>query len=249
MKLFQLNLYGGKYLSNAVDFIHKENPDIIHFQEVTGGAWGYHPDVFKALQSLETYRVQMAVAATIKNDTSSYIGNAVLYKKFFSVESTAIFFMKSMPPYEKKPEGHFDEYPRNGIDVCLNVEGKKIHFVNVHMVWGPTPHDEPYKVEQHNRCVEFIKNIHDTWVLSGDFNVTPDSNLVKELGKLGNDLAKNLDYPNTLNQNTHKAKHLFPGGLAVDYIFTSKDVYARSIKLIDQPDLSDHYGYMLEFDP
>ncbi len=248
MKLFQLNIYGGFNLDKILDFVHKEKPDVVHFQEVTGGVWGHHPDVYSVLKAEKDYRISFAPAAIIEGDAKSYLGNATLYKKEYTAESVEIFFMNQMISYKEKPVGQFESYPRNGIDVSIKVAGTSVHFVNVHMVWGITPHDEPYKIVQHQKLIQYIQKTPSPWLLTGDFNITPDSNLVKSLNSLGKNLSESLDYPNTLNPNIHKAKHLFPKGLPVDYVYASTNVKIKHIRLVDELDLSDHYGYMVEFE-
>lgn len=92
-----------------------------------------------------------------------------------------------------------------------------------------------------------MKTVSSPWILSGDFNVIADTMVIRSLNEIGRNLASEIGYPNTLNARTHKANHLFPPGLAVDYVYVNRDLDVTSFQLIDTPDLSDHFGYLLEF--
>lgn len=89
--------------------------------------------------------------------------------------------------------------------------------------------------------VEYMKNVPRPFILSGDFNLTSDSQTIQQLNNLATNLTLDNHVTNTLNAHTHKAKHLFPPGLAVDYIYTSKDVVVEKFAVVEE-DLSDHLG-------
>jgi len=114
--------------------------------------------------------------------------------------------------------------------------------INTHWAWGPTPKDEPYKLEQAKSLIEFVTTIKDPFVLTGDFNVTSDSKIIQDLNQLGINHTVRNELTNTLNPHLHRAVDIFPKGLAVDYIYTSFTLGTEGFTLIDTPDLSDHYG-------
>jgi endonuclease/exonuclease/phosphatase family metal-dependent hydrolase len=152
--------------------------------------------------------------------------------------------MKPYQEYDKWIVGGVfaQELARNAL--CLEFEfgRKKLWSINTHMAWGPTPIDEPYKVKQALKLQEFVKRVNDPFVLSGDFNVTKDSEIVRSFAKLGVNHAVFAGLTNTLNPRLHRAPQLFPPGLAVDFIYTSFGLDAYDFELVDSPDLSDHYG-------
>jgi endonuclease/exonuclease/phosphatase family metal-dependent hydrolase len=152
-------------------------------------------------------------------------------------------FLKPYAEYETEEEMRdYPAHPTNALDVVFEVSGQRIHCINTHLVWGPNPKDEPYKLEQGKVLYEYVKNLTEPFVLSGDFNVTPDSQIVRWIDELGVNHAVKHGITNTLNGNLHRAKVLFPKGLAVDFLYTSPSLQVTDFTLIDTPDLSDHYG-------
>src|SRR3990167_7286511 len=54
LKVIQLNLFKGKFLDSAIEFLKRENPDFITMQEVTAGAVNFYEkkdaDLFEILK-------------------------------------------------------------------------------------------------------------------------------------------------------------------------------------------------------
>lgn len=245
IKLLQLNIQAGRELSKIIDFVQKEQFDILQFQEVAGGKFSEPlSDNFNVLCSTLGYVGEIEPLVALQEDTQSYFGNATFYKKSLSVDVKKIVWLH---PYTPQAENALTEelvtnLPRNAISLRFLFEEKPVWFINTHLAWGPTPHDEPYKVEQGKKLYEFLKTLDEPFVLSGDFNVIPTSQVVRMVEKLAINHTTKQRITNTLNPTLHRATSLFPKGLAVDYIFTSQGILVTEVKLIDNPDLSDHFG-------
>ena len=252
LKFFHLNIQGGIRLEDVASYIKQNNFDIIQLQEVASGVLSKTgQDNFSYLQqSLPEYDSLMSKTMQVgENDTPSYFGNATFYKKAFTLQEKEIVWLKPYEEYTVSPERDVESIknqPRNAVALKLAIKDTSLWTVNTHMAWGPTPLDEPYKIAQGAILESFLKNLTDPFILSGDFNVTPDSQIVKAIDNLAINHTKQAGLTNTLNPVIHRVKKLFPVGLAVDYIYTSKELRTQNFRLVVKPDLSDHLGLSIE---
>src|ERR1700759_5703184 len=94
----QLNTYAGTYWENLVSFISSHNYDVLHLQEMAGkesisGAIHSHHDTYNELQQLlkEKYTSELAISHRFSsNPSTSYMGNAIFYKKQFTIKEKHI---------------------------------------------------------------------------------------------------------------------------------------------------------------
>lgn len=245
LKIFQLNIQGGRMLNEVIAYCKEQDFDIIHFQEVGGGEVSKGgTDNFLMLKESLSMEGILSIATQKKSDPASYYGNATLYKSKFDLLSSEILWLK---PYQEFDTwivgGEFaKDLPRNAIALQFSYNKKTFWTINTHLAWGPTPYDEPYKIKQVTKLQNFLKKMEDAFILSGDFNITKDSEIVRNFDKIAINHAVQSGITNTLNPHLHRAQQLFPRGLAVDFIYTSFGLEARDFELVDSPDLSDHYG-------
>lgn len=268
IRLLQLNILQGKFLDKVIDFIGKSNIDIINLQEVStgemsqGGKYIYPRDShfdtsrandkFKGINCYEKLKNDLdmdgmyQVNNCLVGDPKSCIGNATLINKKFKIESSETIWLKDYFEIDKD----FTDIPslsKAAMIIRLKTP-LELSIINTHLTWGPDPYDKPYKIEQAKKLLQALARINKPFIFSGDFNVVPETQTASMFAKIGISLTKKYDIKNTLNPRTHPAKKLFPKGLAVDYIFVSRDVKIKKFQVIDSVDLSDHYGLLLEFE-
>lgn len=247
IKFFQLNIFMGMFLDRVIRFIKENDIDIVNLQEVSGRRISQTEgaDCFEKIKrSLSTYNGELVRSWQIENDQSSYFGNAIFFKKEFSLNKKKILWLKEFReiPYQSSDIIIDDTFPRNAIFLHLDCFGKKIWIINTHLARGQTHKDNSIKLSQGKKLYSKVAQINEPFILSGDFNVTPQSQIISWFNNLGTNLAVENNITNTLNPKTHYGKQLFPKGLAVDYIFPSKNIKVKSFRLIDEIDLSDHFG-------
>lgn len=249
LRLFHLNIEEGKRFEEIVTYVLQEDFDILLFQEVTGGRHNARGvDSFAVLKEHLRYSGVQGVSWRLKGDPSTHFSNAVLYKPSLKLVSSEVIYLK---PYKETTEETMHQYTEHShcaVDAVFSINGKVIHCISTHLAWGPTPEDEPYKVEQGKVLCEYVKSLKEPFVLSGDFNVTHDSQIVRWLNELGRNHTIEHKITNTLNPNLHRVKKLFPEGLAVDFLFTEKSLGVKEFRLVDSPDLSDHLGLAITLD-
>lgn len=238
ISLLHLNTFFGTYLSQIISCVKNNNFDLLHFQEVAfGDLCPENKNCFEEFKKLG-FEGEYAIS-TKSEDQKKGFGNATLFKNSLKLIDSHVVWLK---PYMNVP--HFEKsyapyQPRNALVLQLEKEGKQFYSVNTHLAWGPTPKDEDYKLHQSNILISYLKTLKKPFILSGDFNVVKDTQVVKHFDELGVNLAKNIT--NTLNPRIHPAKHLFPPGLAVDYIYVSNGVAVKSFEVLVE-DVSDHLG-------
>lgn len=252
LSIFHLNIQSGRFLDEIIAFVKQNDFDILQFQEVSGGKFNSfnHEDNFEEIKQRLDYTGELTKRFTAINDPSNYFANATFIKADFSLIKKQVLWLAPFQEYAQFPPIRSDpqKTPYNLLHLTLEIRGKRLHSLNTHLAWGPTPEDEPYKVMQGKMLYEYVKQINEPFVLSGDFNLTNDSQVVKWMQTIGRDLATESRITNTLNSKTHHAPHLFPPGLAVDYIFVDKQTKVLDFQLIDKPDLSDHLGLMVKIE-
>lgn len=274
IKLLQLNIFQGRYLDNIIDFVKKNDFDILHFQEVTGGGYSeggiyYVPekflkevkgirsklssnekyigiDCFGEIKKRLSYEGFISKNAIMDNDESSYFGNATFYKKNLKPEESRIFTIKKAAQMRSLDEFNPKTVGRSVVLLKYNFPNENIWFVNTHLLWGPTSFDDKPRLKEGKMLIDYLGKLGESFVLSGDFNLSKESEVIEGLSKISVNQAKNL--PNTLNPEVHAARSLFPPGLAVDYIFTSPQIKTANFKLVEKPNLSDHLGLSIEIE-
>lgn len=233
-------------IDEVIEYIRENDFDIINLQEVGGKDQSKTvPDNFSYIKEKLGYKGELAISSTYRGDIDSYTGNATFYKPKYTFIEKEVIWLK--PFMEVDQSYHIDreltkQLPRNALALKFEFANQQLWVINTHLAWGPTPEDEPYKISQGIILKEFLKKISKPFLLSGDFNVTKDSEIVKMISELSVNHAAEANLTNTLNPHLHRIKELFPKGLAVDYIFTSFEVKTEAFSLVDKPDLSDHLG-------
>lgn len=251
IKFFHLNIEGGRKLDDVIAYIKENDFDIIHLQEVAGGYFSKDQGVDNFIKVRESlgYHASLSKTWCLKDKPESYIGNATFFKPSLQKNDEEVVWLKPFRTVQSYPLDDIDfikNLPRNALALQFLLNGKNIWFVNTHLTWGPSPKDEPYKVDQGRILYNFLKELDSPFLLSGDFNVTKESEVVKMIDDLAFNHSVSAGLTNTLNAHLHRAKELFPSGHAVDYIYTSPILVAENFALVDTPDLSDHFGLRID---
>lgn len=245
------------FLKNLENFLAKENFDILCFQEVSGGLASYQKlknggylhgatETFERLKEKFSLLGEIATMYKIKGDPSSYLGNAILYKKTLESTNKKIIWLKKYEELELSNDDWANS-PRAVLSLDFRHKDRKFSVVTSHLAWGPTAYDKPYKAKQADILLNYLKTLKNPFILTGDFNLIPQTQIVKSFSSLARNLIVDYGITNTLNPRTHRTKLLFPEGRNVDYVFVSSGINVKDFKLVDVPDLSDHLGLALTF--
>lgn len=247
LKLLHLNIFMGKWLDEVIKYVKQENFDILSFQEVSGGRVSFHRDnTFQKIMDLG-YEGEMSVNWRIKNHYASFFGNATFFKPQFTLLEKSEIWLREYRDIEDPDNRESRDDPKAPLSLLLEKDGRKLRIVNAHLAWDPTPNDTQEKIRQAKIFYDYLQSIKSPFIITGDFNVEKHTKVVKMIDKIGRNLTAENKLTNTLNSRLHKAPHLFPPGLAVDYIYVSDDIKVEKFEVLDM-DLSDHLGLYLEVD-
>ena len=219
------------YISKQIDFdafvqeIKKHDADIIGLNEMRdeGSAADYEAQT-KILAEKLGYYYYFAKAIDV-NGSNPY-GNGILSR--FPIISAGTIMIPD--PEARAYKGYYETrcLLKAKIDVCGGLNVYVTHF-------GLNPD------EQENAVETILANISaEKWVLMGDFNVTPDADVLVPLYKKLFDTAKMF---------TEELKS-WPSDeptMKIDYIFTSRDLNVLSAD-IPADVVSDHRPYVAEIE-
>ncbi|CEH33099.1 endonuclease/exonuclease/phosphatase family protein [Romboutsia lituseburensis] len=211
IKIVSYNIHSGlnkdmfPTLFDIIDFLRVSKSDIICLQEVNESAKaGFQVSSFK-----DELKMHSHFGANVVGLGSNY--GLVTYSKY-PLKSQNHIYLKS------------DREQRGMLHTVVNVEGRKLNVINVHLGLG----EEERKV-QLDELVGFISTLeNEPYIVVGDFNqgnMSIDDKILK-------DVAIELNKANVLT---------FATGLdRIDYIFVSPNIEVLDYDVLIK-NMSDHY--------
>lgn len=244
MKLFQLNIWGGRLDLAPINLIKQHNPDIINLQEVySSGSAGANPlNTREVIHEELSYPSDYYSPVMGCNFSKFYtdFGNLVLAKQPF--RSTRTVFTEGAYNGNFVP-GEDDYNIRCFQHVEIDLNGESLHVINYHgyHVHGNKNGNE--KTFKHCQMIaDYIATLTGKIVLSGDFNLAPGSESIAVLNKSLRNLISEFSVESTRNYLAKPASQPVP----VDYIFVSNDVEVKHFEVSPEV-VSDHAALILEF--
>ncbi len=248
MKLISLNVWGGKIFKPLIEFIDKnqKDTDIFCFQELFFGnkaendVGGARANIAKEFENLLSCF-----------NTYPYLapeGSSFMWKRTLSPIGQAIFFKKDLSVIDRG--GFYTRSPvtnHSGIFQYIEIESDTDKFTigNLHGLWLPTgKYDTPDRIKQSELIRNFYNNRTGKKIISGDFNLQPDSESIMMLKKDFKNLIEDfgiISTRNSLYKDAEKYKDFIS-----DYIFASRDINIINLKVINNL-VSDHLPIMVEF--
>ena len=202
------------------DYIKSTGADVIGLNEMRGeGPRADYTDQTKALADALGYNYYFAKAFDVGGENP--YGNAVLSR--FPITSAKTVKIPN-------PEGTEKFEPRCVLVAKISLPIGEYTFLITHFGLS--------KAEQQNAFNTVVQNIEtEKCILMGDFNITPDNNIISELSQKMNDTAALFDCEKFSHPSDDPK-------IKIDYIFTSKDV---NTTFADIPPavVSDHRPYVI----
>lgn len=243
MKMIQVNIWMGTLFPALVDFLRREQPDIITMQEVSGGEQNRCAD--KTFDTFVRLRDALGMNGVVVSDyrspkdPSSYFGNAVLTRG--TVMDERIVWLKEYREIPNIGDANvWPTIPRCALDVTTEIAGQRIHAIAVHGAWESTPRDTPEKIRQANVLATHLRSLgNEPFILGGDFNMETGSQVMATIDAVAQNAIAASTITNTLNLRIHYAKDKLPHGRRVDFIHHSPHFTVQSISA-PEVDVSDH---------
>jgi len=242
-KLIQLNAWGGRLNYYLWNFLVRENADILMMQEVNSNPEDRH-EMFDFLQRAQektklpdtffSPRWEASLATT-----RVYHGNAILsrtpltnrHSEFTNGTYRTEFLRNS-----------YDDQPMSFQHAVTTLNDKELNLVNYH---GYCPANGVKTgdalTEKHcNQLADYMKKLKGPVILTGDFNLQPDSTSLIPLNNMHRNLCIEHDIKTTRNMYAYPKE-------TVDYIWVSEGIEVKRFDVL--PDMvSDHSALVLEFD-
>lgn len=251
IKVLTLNIWGGELLDKAINFIHKENPDIALFQEVFNGE---EKNLDLKYQSYNILKQKLNLphsafeASFIDTSLSGRIPNGNVIFSRFPIENKKIIFF-DVPFGEVNLEksdmqnGGSQYLPMSMLRADIKIDDRDFSAYSVHGIWGFDGEDNDRRLAMSETIIEEIKDRQNV-ILAGDFNVKPDTKTIENIENHLQNVFKN-ELTSTFNM-----KHKKLGGYAtavVDMIFASNNIKIVTHFMPDV-DVSDHMPLVCELE-
>lgn len=137
--------------------------------------------------------------------------------------------------------GSGGDHSRNLQWMKCRIDGKIYSILNVHGLWtGTGKSDTPERITQSERIRNVMDAIETPKILCGDFNLRPDTQSIKILGKGMKNLINEHNITSTRTSLYKKEeKH-------ADYIFVSPEIVVNRFEVLED-EVSDHSPLLLDF--
>ena len=246
IKFLNLNIWYGKLLDDVIKFIKKENPDIISLQEVYDGKkmspkW---LNSYSLIKKELNYKYSSFAPAFYVEEKGKRINQGQVILSRYPVINQKIFFYDI--PYGKFifPAKDFSRVPRNLQKIRLNIKGKNLNIFNTQGIWGKDQLDNARRIKMSKKIIGQIRGKKYV-ILSGDFNVNPQTTTIKNIEKfLRNPFKKKLITtinPKRINKAINERKSI------LDMVFVSS--YIRILNFYcPKVDVSDHMPLIIVFE-
>ncbi|MEI6183844.1 MAG: endonuclease/exonuclease/phosphatase family protein [Polynucleobacter sp.] len=144
--------------------------------------------------------------------------------------------------------GHYDDEYRAYVEAELDIDGNTVTVGTVHMSYTNAFKPTGRKLEETKSLISAIQNNKSSFILTGDFNAKPDSEVIESISELLENAGPNS------KENTWTTKPFSYDGfeantldLRFDYIFSTCDLVVKQIEVL-KTELSDHLPILAEFE-
>ncbi len=263
MRLLNLNV--GIKIDNSAriaDFVKAVDAEVVAFQEIVRPLeesvkpqYRSQEDIKRLLGDRYDYSffgpIWVAIGInegeTVLHDFGGHLeqGGEVL-SRFPIIEATNEHYYKTYA-YELdwthwKEQDHGRALQR--VVVEIGDRDTRLQILNIHGVWTEDKRGDERTQAQCRYIVEAAEREDLPTILTGDFNLLPDTDSIKIVEKAFTNLVSVFDIKTTRPEFEDELER---GGTAVDYIFVSEDIRVNDFRVINT-DISDHLPMVLEFE-
>lgn len=241
LKFICLNLwFGGKLWDNTVEFIRKENPDILALQEVMLSDDLKLPPNYRTLEELQKifsfpyFHNAPAFVSTRPDMPRAEFGNAILSRYPITKNETVFFDVPYDADYVETKDFTFS--PRNLEHVEIAIGAKKLNVLNTQGIWGFDGTDNERRLKM-SQTIRLSYKDKENIILCGDFNTQDHT---KAMTSFENDL-KNVfkgELKTSFNMRHKPAGSGFATAV-VDMIYVSPEIKVMEHYSTDA-DVTDH---------
>jgi len=225
------NIWYEENIENIAAFLNEHPADIVCLQELTNGYAKTHSDTGGYIAEQLGYN---HFVKTIPLDNADWeIANGIFTR--FPIKN-----QKSVWINEPGGTGDYDDQYRAYVETSLDIEGKELTVATAHMSYTDAFKVTGRKLAETAQLVEEIKAKDHRFIVAGDFNAEPGSEVINQISKYlkhaGPDYAEKTWTTKPFSYNGFEANTL---DWRLDYIFATPDVNVISAQIL-QTDFSDH---------
>lgn len=260
MKLITLNTYGGKFFNSLSEFIklHAQNTDIFCLQEIfsTNSSRRQFPqyranlleEISSLLPNFTYFFDPVSEKVGITADSVSFDlkhGLAIFVKKTIEILNYRAYFI-----YQDKV---VNSIKKDYSDIPINIQflsflnkNKTYTLANFHGTSYPgSKLDTLKRIKQSEKIIEMIKKTESAKILTGDFNLLPNTKSIKMIENIMQNLISEFNIKKTRSDlspffGTSDFQKF------ADYTFVSNDITVEDFK-VPEVKISDHLPLILEF--
>ncbi len=232
VSIFQWNVLYKEDIRNIAGFLKKTNPDIACLQELTIDNPKQH--------------VQNTVEYIAKELGYNYANEIITFEDDRLKLSNAIYsrfpISSKHNAWINEPTGtnHYDDEYRAYVEATLDVNGHELTVATVHMSYTNAFKVTDRKLKETDRLLEQIKDFKKNFVITGDFNAEPDSEVIKRVSQYlvnaGPDKSQKSWTTKPFSYDGFEANTL---DWRLDYIFVTPDIKINSAEIL-KTEYSDH---------
>lgn len=242
MKILQLNVWSGRLFNTLGILLEQEKPDIICFQEGVSMPVVMPCGFFRSVEEVASrYGMHIADAPLFGFQLATQqaqFGNYVLSK--LPITDCNITFTYGQ--YEANFDFLTEDYKMvNVLHAGFDRADQPLHVLTIHGFHVPQhKNGNEETISQCQFLLGYIRKLTGDVILTGDFNLAPDSDSIKILDKELHNLTKESELETTRTFLTPKTE-------TCDYIFVNDQVKVKNFYASDII-ASDHKALVMEFE-
>lgn len=261
MKLVNINV--GIKVANTQEvaaFLKEQNADFVAVQELVrhlepsvleeyrskadleAGLGGLYPHVFFGpLWTTDAFRAKDEIFRNFGGHIEQ--GNELL-SKFPFLSATNEFYYKSFSYEIDWSNWRNEDHGRAALVAEFEVHGKRLRIINVHGIWTADHRGDDRTVAQCNYIMEAAHRSNVPTIITGDFNLLPDTD---SLAVLNSNFKNLITEYNITATRPDFSDDLESGRVVEDYIFVNDGIDVKSFTVPDSS-ISDHLPMILDFE-
>ena len=239
MKLISINIETNRHNDSVLEFLKKENRDVVCFQEFLEDDFELYK---KELNLQGVFKASNFVDINFPEIRGKKQGVAIFAKKI--VESNFVFYVgkeeNALKPFEEYESNK--DFQKNNVLLWANIKndnGEIFKIATTHLPVTEKGESSPYQLKVVDALILELDKLGD-FVLCGDMNAPRGNETFRRLNNKYKDNIP-LEYKTSIDQNLHRVKGI---QLMVDCLFTSSVYSTRDVKLVDG--VSDHMAIVAQ---
>ena len=242
IKIMTWNVLYKERIQNIRSLVKKIDPDIFCCQELTESKLFNKANIVKEISKdfLAHYYEPTSIKG-VKGEELN-LGNGV-FAKFPIIRRRKFAVWQG----DNTPLGNAEE-SRIYVEAPLKVDNKKLVVGTTHLSFAPYFKVEAGRKLEADRLLEEVKQHKSQYIITGDFNSTPDTYTIKKLEKLFKSAGPPHGEP-TFTTIPFEYLGFKVTGLdwRIDYIFITPDIRVVSSKIVNT-EFSDHLPIVAEIE-